>query len=55
MIIVNTENFEALSVDEYMKYLDKAEMLREKGLLLDKSVVKLAKEIYEKESKNENS
>lgn len=55
MKIVNTKNFDLLSVDEYMKYLDRAEMLHEKGLLLDKSVVQLAKEIYEKESKNENS
>ena len=55
MTIVNTKRFESLSVDEYMKYLDIAEMLHEKGLLLVKSVVQLAKEIYEKESKNENS
>lgn len=48
MKTANTE-FEGLSPEEYEKYYGMAEYLRDKGLLTDKSVIELAKQIYEKE------
>jgi len=37
-----------------MKYIDQAEYLQKKGLHTDKSIVELAKLIYEKGNVNEN-
>lgn len=46
--------FEAIHDDEYDRYLMMAEMLHERGLLLEKSVLQLAKILYEKDIDHEN-
>lgn len=56
MKTVNTKPaFESISTSEYMKYIEQAEMLQEKGLFLEVDVVQLAKRIYEKGKQNENN
>lgn len=55
MTTVNTKiPFELLSNDEYISYIEKAEMLHEQGLLLDLSVIELAKKIHEKDTTRES-
>jgi hypothetical protein len=50
----NFVKFEALSNDEYINFLEIARLYHEMGLLLDKSIVQLAKIMYETEVKNES-
>jgi hypothetical protein len=45
-------NIDSLSYEEYIRYLEKAEYLHEKGLHLDKSVIQLANMIYINDEKN---
>ena len=40
-------SFETIDTDEYIRYIEKAELLQEKGLHTDKTVIQLAKMIYE--------
>lgn len=43
--------FESLDTDVYIRYIEKAELLQEKGLHTDKSVIELAQLIYENDQK----
>jgi hypothetical protein len=45
-------SFETIDTDEYIRYIEKAELLQEKGLHTDKTVIQLAKLIYENDLKN---
>ena len=56
MKTVNTKpEFESISTDQYIKYIEQAEMLHQKGLLLEVDIVKLDTCIYEKGEQNENN
>lgn len=47
--------FESLPNYQYMNYIDKARIVHNMGLHLDKNVIELGKEIYLKEIKNEDN
>jgi len=47
--------FESLGNEQYIRYLERAEMFHEKDLHTDKTVIQLANILYEKEmAKNES-
>jgi len=54
MTNVNIDPFESLDDKAYIEYLERAEMYKEKGLLLDKNTVQLASELYIKDKLNES-
>ena len=45
--------FDAIDLSTYMMYIDRAEMLHERGLLLHINVVELAKQLYGKDIENQ--
>lgn len=44
------DEFKLLSTDDYMKWLERAEILHEKGYFLDVSVHDLAEKIFNKDA-----
>lgn len=50
----NLPPFESLDTYTYIRYIELAEMVQDKGLHTDKSVIQLAKLMYEKEYMHES-
>lgn len=46
------QDFSEISTTDYIKYIEKAEFLQDKGLHTDKSVIELAKMIYERDHRS---